>query len=165
MDLNYSPEEESFRAEVRAFLSADLPAEIRDKVNLGRRLRKDDLVRWQKILYRRGWGAGMWPKRFGGADWTVFQQHIFDEECATAGAPAQLPFAIRMVAPELMTFGNAGQQEYFLPRILAGEHWWCQGYSEPGSGSDLASLRTAAERRGDHYIVNGEKTWNTLRHH
>src|SRR5580658_1667662 len=162
MHLNYTPEEESFRAEVRAFLATGLPDDMRDRVRSARRLEKDDILRWQKILYRRGWGAGMWPKRFGGADWTVFQQHIFDEECATAGAPAQLPFAIRMVAPVLMTFGSAAQQEYFLPRILSGEHWWCQGYSEPGSGSDLASLRMAAVRDGDQYVVNGQKTWNTL---
>jgi hypothetical protein len=103
----------------------------------------------------------MWPKRFGGADWTVFQQYIFDEECAIAGTPMQLPFSIKMVAPVLMTFGSAAQQEYFLPRILAGEDWWCQGYSEPGSGSDLASLRMAAVRDGDDYVVNGQKTWNT----
>jgi alkylation response protein AidB-like acyl-CoA dehydrogenase len=162
MDLNYTPEEESFRAEVRAFLAAELPADIRDKVNLGRRLRKDDLVRWQRILYRRGWGAGMWPTRFGGAGWSVVQQHIFDEEGAAIGAPPQIPFALRMVAPVLMTFGNAAQQEYYLPRIISGQDWWCQGYSEPGSGSDLASLRTSALRQADHYLVNGQKTWNTL---
>jgi alkylation response protein AidB-like acyl-CoA dehydrogenase len=165
MDLRYTPEEEAFRAEVRAFLQAELPAEIRDKMRLGRRLSKDDLVRWQRILHRRGWGAGMWPKKFGGAEWTVVQQHLFEEECAAVGAPPQIAFSLRMVAPVLMAFGNAAQQNYFLPRILSGEHWWCQGYSEPGSGSDLASLRTAAERRGDHYIVNGEKTWNTLGQH
>jgi len=162
MDLNYTPEEESFRAEVRAFLAAELPADIRDKMNLGRRLRKDDLVRWQRILHRRGWGAGMWPTRFGGAGWSVVQQHIFDEEGAAIGAPPQIPFALRMVAPVLMTFGNAAQQEYYLPRIISGEDWWCQGYSEPGSGSDLASLRTSALRQADHYLVNGQKTWNTL---
>jgi alkylation response protein AidB-like acyl-CoA dehydrogenase len=128
----------------------------------GRRLRKDDLVRWQKILCHRGWGAGMWPKRFGGAGWSVVQQHIFDEEGAMAGAPMQLPFSIKMVAPVLMAFGSPDQQQYFLPRILSGEDWWCQGYSEPGSGSDLASLRTAAVRDGDEYVVNGQKTWNTL---
>ena len=165
MDLNYTPEEESFREEARAFLAAELPAEIRDKVNLGRRVRKDDMVRWQKILYRRGWGAGMWPKRFGGAGWSVVQQHIFDEEAAAAGAPPQLPFSLRMVAPVLMAYGNAAQQGYFLPRIISGEDWWCQGYSEPGSGSDLASLRTTAERRADHYVVSGQKTWNTLGQH
>jgi alkylation response protein AidB-like acyl-CoA dehydrogenase len=165
MDLNYTPDEESFRAEVRAFLAAELPAEIRDKVNLGRRLRKEELVRWQKILYRRGWGAGMWPARFGGAGWSVVQQYIFEEEVAAAGAPPQLPFSLRMVAPVLMAFGNAAQQDYFLPRILSGEDWWCQGYSEPGSGSDLASLRTTAVRGAGHYLVNGQKTWNTLGQH
>ena len=165
MDLRYTPEEEAFRAEVRTFLQTELPREIRDKVRLGCRLRKDDLVRWQRILHRRGWGAGMWPKRFGGAEWTVVQQHLFEEECAAAAAPPQLAFSLRMVAPVLMAFGNGAQQSYFLPRILSGEHWWCQGYSEPGSGSDLASLRTTAVRRADHYIVDGEKTWNTLGQH
>jgi alkylation response protein AidB-like acyl-CoA dehydrogenase len=162
MHLSYTPEEESFRAEVRAFLATELSEDVRDRVRGGGRLQKDDILRWQKTLNDRGWGAGMWPKRFGGADWTVFQQFIFDEECAAAGAPIQLPFAVKMVAPVLMTFGNAAQQEYFLPRILSGEHWWCQGYSEPGSGSDLASLRTAAVRDGDDYVVSGQKTWNTL---
>jgi alkylation response protein AidB-like acyl-CoA dehydrogenase len=161
MHLSYTPEEESFRAEVRAFLATELPQEMRDRVRSGRRLDKADILRWQNILYRRGWGAGMWPKRFGGADWTVFQQYIFDEECAVAGTPMQLPFSVKMVAPVLMTFGSAAQQEHFLPRILSGEDWWCQGYSEPGSGSDLASLRTAAVRDGDDYVVNGQKTWNT----
>jgi alkylation response protein AidB-like acyl-CoA dehydrogenase len=164
MDLNYTPEQQSFRNEVRAFLEAELPADIRDKIRLARRLHKDDLVRWQKILYRRGWGAGMWPKRYGGAAWNVVEQHIFDEEVAAAGAPPQIPFALRMVAPVLMTFANAAQQSYFLPRIISGEDWWCQGYSEPGSGSDLASLRTSAVREADHYLVNGQKAWNTLGH-
>jgi alkylation response protein AidB-like acyl-CoA dehydrogenase len=162
MDLAYTPREEAFRTEVRAFLEAELPADIRRKMRLGRRLDKDDMVRWQKILHRRGWGAGMWPERFGGAGWSVVQQHLFDEEAAAAGAPPQIPFSLRMVAPVLMTFGNAAQQEYFLPRIISGEDWWCQGYSEPGSGSDLASLRTSATRQGEHYLVSGQKTWNTL---
>jgi alkylation response protein AidB-like acyl-CoA dehydrogenase len=165
MDLRYTAEEETFRAEVQAFLTAELPADIRDKVRLGRRLRKDDMLRWQKILYRRGWGAGMWPTRFGGCGWSVVQQHLFDEACAAVGAPPQIPFSLRMVAPVLMTFGNAAQQNHFLPRIISGEDWWCQGYSEPGSGSDLASLRTSAVREGDHYLVNGQKTWNTLGQH
>ncbi len=165
MDLKYTPEEEAFRVEVCAFLQAEIPADIRDRMRLGRRLYKDDFVRWQKILHRRGWGAGMWPQRFGGAGWNVVRQHIFEEEAAAADAPPQIPFSLRMVAPVLMTFANAAQQEYFLPRIISGEHWWCQGYSEPGSGSDLASLRTSAVRQGDHYIVNGQKTWNTLGHY
>ncbi|HEY2809011.1 MAG TPA: acyl-CoA dehydrogenase family protein [Steroidobacteraceae bacterium] len=162
MDLSFSAEEDAFRAEVRVFLKAELPAPLRENMLLGRRLRKEDLVEWQKILYRHGWGAGMWPKRYGGAGWSVVQQHIFDEECAAGGAPAQLPFALRMVAPVLMSFATAEQQAYFLPKILSGEHWWCQGYSEPGAGSDLASLRTSAVRDGAHYVVNGQKTWNTL---
>ncbi|MFZ1905297.1 MAG: acyl-CoA dehydrogenase family protein [Steroidobacteraceae bacterium] len=162
MDLSYTAEEQAFRAEVRAFLDAEVPEETRAKLRLGRRLCKDDMVRWQKILHRRGWGAGMWPKRFGGAGWSVVQQYIFEEESAAASAPPQIPFGLRMVAPVIMTFGNAAQQQRFLPRIMAGEDWWCQGYSEPGSGSDLASLRMSALRQGDHYLVNGQKTWNTL---
>jgi alkylation response protein AidB-like acyl-CoA dehydrogenase len=162
MDLKYSPEEEDFRAEVRAFFDAELPADIRSKVQLGRRISKDDMVRWQKILFRKGWGAVNWPSAFGGTGWNIVQQHIFEEERADACAPPQNPFSLKMLAPVMQTFGNAAQQEYFLPRILSGEDWWCQGYSEPGSGSDLASLRTSAVRQGDHYIVNGQKTWNTL---
>jgi alkylation response protein AidB-like acyl-CoA dehydrogenase len=162
MDLNYTAEEEAFRAEVRTFLQQQVPEAVRAKLRLGRRLSKDDMVSWQKTLHRRGWGAGMWPERFGGAGWSVVQQHIFEEESAAAGAPPQIPFSLRMVAPVIMTFGNATQQQYFLPRIVSGEDWWCQGYSEPGAGSDLASLRTSAVRQGDHYLVNGQKTWNTL---
>ncbi len=162
MNLNFTAEEDAFRREVRSFLEAELPADIRSKVRLGRRMHKDDFVRWQKILHRRGWGAGMWPRRFGGADWSAVEQHIFDEEGAAAGAPPQIPFALRMVAPVLMHFATAAQQDYFLPRIISGEDWWCQGYSEPGAGSDLASLRTSAVREGAHYRVNGQKTWNTL---
>jgi alkylation response protein AidB-like acyl-CoA dehydrogenase len=119
-------------------------------------------VRWQHILHAHGWGAVMWPARFGGTGWNVIQQHIFEEERADIGAPPQNAFSLKMLAPVLMTFANSAQQEYFLPRIIAGEDWWCQGYSEPGSGSDLASLRTSAVRQGDHYLVNGQKTWNTL---
>jgi len=165
MDLTYSAEERAFRAEVRAFLQAKLPPEIRDKVLLGKRLGRDDFMRWQKILHDRGWGAGRWPRRFGGQGWSVVQDHIFEEESADAGAPAQIPFGLRMVAPVIMAFGDAWQQEYFLPKILSGEHFWCQGFSEPGAGSDLASLRTQAMREGDHYIVSGQKTWNTAGHH
>jgi alkylation response protein AidB-like acyl-CoA dehydrogenase len=162
VDLKYTPEEEAFRAEVRAFLEAELPADIRLKMRLGKRLRKDDLTCWQKVLHRRGWGAVMWPERFGGTGWSIIQQHIFEEERADIGAPPQNAFSLKMLAPVLMTFANSAQTEYFLPRIISGEDWWCQGYSEPGSGSDLASLRTSAVRHGDHYLVNGQKTWNTL---
>jgi alkylation response protein AidB-like acyl-CoA dehydrogenase len=162
VDLKYTPEQAAFRAEVRAFFEAELPADIRAGAALGKRLQKDDLTRWQRILQRRGWGAVMWPERFGGTGWNVIQQHIFEEERADIGAPPQNAFSMRMLAPVLMTFANASQQEYFLPRILSGADWWCQGYSEPGSGSDLASLRTSAVRQGDHFIVSGQKTWNTL---
>jgi len=165
VDLKYSPDEEAFRARVRAFFDAELPADIRDRMGLGKRMRKEDMVRWQQILHRHGWGAVMWPTRFGGTDWNVIQQHIFEEERADIGAPPQNAFSLKMLAPVLMTFANSAQQEYFLPRILAGEDWWCQGYSEPGSGSDLASLRTSAVRRGDHYLVSGQKTWNTFGQH
>jgi alkylation response protein AidB-like acyl-CoA dehydrogenase len=165
VDLKYTLEEEAFRARVRAFFDAELPPDIRDRMRLGKRMRKEDMVRWQQILFRHGWGAVMWPMHFGGTGWNVIQQHIFEEERADIGAPPQNAFSLRMLAPVLMTFANSAQQEYFLPRILAGEDWWCQGYSEPGSGSDLASLRTSAVRRGDHYFVNGQKTWNTFGQH
>ncbi len=162
MDLNFSAEEERFRSEVRAFVAAQLPHAMRDKVLGHKRLEREDFLGWVRILNTRGWVAPSWPKRFGGQEWDAARQLIFEEECALAGAPPVLPFGPRMVAPVIMTFGNQAQQEYFLPRILNGEHWWCQGYSEPGAGSDLASLKTRAERRGANYIVNGQKTWTTL---
>ena len=162
MDLKFSAEEEAFRADVQAFFKAELPQDSRSKLELGRRISKDDMVRWQKILYKKGWGAPNWPTQFGGTGWNVVQQHIFEEERAAHCAPPQNPFSMKMLAPVMQAFGNAAQQSYFLPRILSGEDWWCQGYSEPGSGSDLASLRTSAVRQGDQYIVNGQKTWNTM---
>ena len=162
MDLDFSPRQEEFRAEVRRFFETELPEDIRGKIELERPISKDDMVRWQKILHKKGWGAPNWPKQFGGTGWDVVEQHIFEEERAEHCAPPQNPFSLKMLAPVMQTFGNAAQQEYFLPRILAAEDWWCQGYSEPGSGSDLASLRTSAVRQGDSYIVNGQKTWNTL---
>jgi alkylation response protein AidB-like acyl-CoA dehydrogenase len=162
LDLDYSPADRAFRDEVRAFVAKNLPPDLAAKVHQGKRLTRDDFLRWHKILHKQGWVAAGWPREYGGPGWSAVQQHIFDEECAAAGAPIVVPFGVRMVAPVIMQFGNAAQKEYYLPRILSGEHWWCQGYSEPGSGSDLASLRTRAERRGDHYVVNGQKTWNTL---
>jgi alkylation response protein AidB-like acyl-CoA dehydrogenase len=162
MDLNFTKEEQAFRTRVRQFINSSLPPDIRNKVLNGKRLVKDDFLRWHKILYGQGWIAPGWPVEFGGAGWDAVQQHIFDEECGDAGAPMIPPFGLRMVGPVIMDFGNPAQQKYFLPKILSGEHWWCQGYSEPGAGSDLASLTTRAERQGDSYIVNGQKTWNTL---
>jgi alkylation response protein AidB-like acyl-CoA dehydrogenase len=119
-------------------------------------------VRWQKILHQKGWIAPNWPVEHGGTGWSAVEQHIFDEECAAAGAPRLIPFGLSMVAPVIMQFGSASQKSHYLPRILSSEDWWCQGYSEPGSGSDLASLKTRAVRRGDHYVVSGQKTWTTL---
>jgi alkylation response protein AidB-like acyl-CoA dehydrogenase len=165
MDLNFTAEELAFRDEVREFLRTHLPQDLSERVKSGRAVRVEDYRRWQKILYERGWGAPTWPKEFGGTGWDPIRLHIFEEELARAGAPKAVPFGLRMVGPVIMAFGNAEQQQRFLPRILSGDDWWCQGYSEPGSGSDLASLKTRAERQGDHYIVNGQKTWNTMGQH
>src|SRR5581483_6061381 len=162
MDLNYSSQDLQFRDEVRAFVRDRLPQDIARKVLEHRRLNKDDHVRWQRILYQRGWMAPNWPVEYGGAAWNAVQQHIFDEECAEAGAPRVIPFGVNMVGPVIIAFGSAEQKQRYLPRILSSEDWWCQGYSEPGAGSDLASLKTRAERQGDRYIVNGQKTWTTL---
>jgi alkylation response protein AidB-like acyl-CoA dehydrogenase len=164
MDLEYTAAERTFRDDVRNFIRAQLPADVAAKVLGHKRLTRDDILGWHRILHARGWSAPTWPKEFGGPGWTAVEQHIFDEENTAAGAPPVIAFGVRMVAPVLMAYGNAAQQQYFLPRILSGEHWWCQGYSEPGAGSDLASLKTTAARRGDQYIVNGQKTWNTLGH-
>src|SRR6202167_703011 len=162
MRLEFNEEEQAFREEVRAFLKEKLPAQIRDKVLNGYELSREDHVLWQRTLHDRGWGGVGWPKQFGGPGWNSVQQYIFDEETAQAGAPRLIPFGTKMVAPVIMAFGNAAQQQRFLPKISAGEEWWCQGYSEPGAGSDLASLKTRAVLDGDAYVVNGQKTWNTL---
>ncbi|WP_170527488.1 acyl-CoA dehydrogenase family protein [Ruegeria arenilitoris] len=162
MDLNYTDEEKAFRDEVRAFLAEKLPKEISDKIRAGRNIGKEGYGWWHATLNERGWLNFNWPKEFGGAEWNAVQRHIFEEECAAAYAPRIVPFGLSMLGPVLQKFGSKAQQEYFLPRILNGEHWWCQGYSEPGAGSDLASLKTRAVRDGDHYVVNGQKTWTTL---
>ena len=165
MDLNYSPADSAFRADIRAWLDANLPHALRAKVLDHKRLNRDDYASWHKLLGTRGWSVIAWPKEFGGPGWNATQRHIWDEECARIGAPGVLPFGVSMVAPVIMKYGSDAQKAHYLPRILDGTDWWCQGYSEPGSGSDLASLRTRAERQGDHYIVNGQKTWTTLGQH
>lgn len=162
MDLAFTPEEQAFREEVRTWVRAHLPADIAHKVHNALRLSRDDLQRWAKILGAKGWLGFGWPQQFGGPGWTAVQKHLFEEECALAGAPRIVPFGPVMVAPVIMAFGTPEQQQRFLPGIASGEVWWSQGYSEPGSGSDLASVKTRAERVGDHYIVNGQKTWTTL---
>ncbi len=162
MDLAFTPEEQAFREEIRSWVRANLPADISHKVHNALRLSRDDMQRWARILGKKGWLGYGWPKEFGGPGWNAVQKHLFEEECALAGAPRIVPFGPVMVAPVIMAFGNRRQQERFLPGIASGEVWWSQGYSEPGSGSDLASVRTRAERKGDKYIVNGQKTWTTL---
>ena len=169
MDLEFTADEKRFRDEVRSFLRSHLPKEIGEKVVQGKRLEKADFLRWHKILHQQGWVAPTWPREFGGTGWTSVQQYIFEEEGADAGAPPLMPFGLRMVAPVIMKFGNKAQQDHYLPRILSGEDWWCQGYSEPGSGSDLASLKMRAERQTKNgrevYVCNGQKTWTTLAQH
>jgi len=165
MDLSFSAEDLAFRDEVRAFLRDALSPELAEKVRLNRDLTKADMDGWHATLNARGWLAQNWPKSFGGAQWSAVQRHIWEEEAAAANAPRIVPFGLSMLAPVLMKFGSEAQQSYWLPRILDGSDWWCQGYSEPGAGSDLASLKTKAVRDGDHYVVNGQKTWTTLGQH
>jgi len=161
MDLTFSPEDEAFRREVRDFIAKHYPERVR-----GRARRefdsRDDFMAWHKVLYEKGWVAPLWPVEYGGTGWNVTQRYIFNEECAAAETPGLLPFGLSMVGPVIYTYGSEAQKTKFLPRILSGEDWWCQGYSEPGSGSDLASLKTRAVPDGDHYVVNGQKTWTTL---
>jgi hypothetical protein len=162
MDLNFTAEELDFRAMVRQWVADSLPKDISHKVHNALLLTRDDLQRWARILGAKGWLGWGWPKEFGGPGWNAVQRHLFEEECALAGAPRVVPFGPIMVAPVIMAFGTREQQQRFLPGIASGEVWWSQGYSEPGAGSDLASLKTRAERRGDKYVVNGQKTWTTL---
>ncbi len=165
MDLNYTPEDDAFRAEVRQFLKDKLPPAISRKVREGKRLSKADHEAWHAILAERGWLAVHWPTQYGGTGWGPVQRYIFDEECNLACTPQIIPFGLSMVAPVIIKFGTEEQKKHYLPRILDGSDWWCQGYSEPGAGSDLASVRTRAVRDGDHYVVNGQKTWTTLGQH
>jgi alkylation response protein AidB-like acyl-CoA dehydrogenase len=162
MDLAFTPEEQQFRQDIRTWVGANLPKAISHKVHHSLHLTRDDMQTWAKILGKKGWLGHAWPKEFGGPGWNAVQKHLFEEECALAGAPRAVPFGPVMVAPVIMAFGNAKQQQQHLPGIGSGEVWWSQGYSEPGSGSDLASLKCKAERVGDKYIVNGQKTWTTL---
>jgi len=165
MDLNYSQEELSFRDEVRSWLEANLPQDLRDKMARYDHLSRDDLVRWHKILAKKGWVAPAWPKEWGGTGWNVVQRYIFEEELGYVGAPPLIPFGLTMCAAVLLQFGTDAQKKRFLPRIYDCDDFWCQGYSEPGSGSDLASLKTRAIREKEHYIVNGQKIWTTLAHY
>jgi pimeloyl-CoA dehydrogenase large subunit len=161
MDLRFTPEELAFRDEVRTFMRTALPAEIRAKLVEGRRLKKDDIVNWQRILNAKGWAVPHWPAEWGGRNWTPTQSYIFLEELQQAPAPPPLGFGVTMVGPVIIAFGSEAQKKRFLPRIANLDDWWCQGFSEPGSGSDLASLKTSAKRSNGHYVINGQKTWTT----
>jgi alkylation response protein AidB-like acyl-CoA dehydrogenase len=169
MDLNFTPEEQAFRAEVLGFLHDALPARISNKVKTGKHLTREDMAQWHAILNQRGWLASHWPVEHGGPGWSAVQKFIFDNECALAGAPRIVPFGVNMLGPVLIQYGSEAQKRHWLPRILDGSDWWCQGYSEPGAGSDLAAVKTTAVRGvdagGAHYIVNGQKTWTTLAHY
>ncbi|MEF9948362.1 MAG: acyl-CoA dehydrogenase family protein [Comamonas sp.] len=162
MDLAFTPEEQAFRDEIRTWVRANLPEDIAHKVRNDLHLTRDDMQRWAKILGKKGWLGYGWPTEFGGPGWSAVQKHLFEEECALACTPRIVPFGPVMVAPVIMAYGTPEQHKRFLPGIASGEVWWSQGYSEPGSGSDLASVKTRAERVGDKYIVNGQKTWTTL---
>jgi alkylation response protein AidB-like acyl-CoA dehydrogenase len=169
MDLNFTPQEEAFRAEVRAFLAEKLPARLSNKVAEGQHLSKADMEEWHAVLNERGWLANHWPEEYGGPGWSAIEKFIFENESAIAHAPRIVPFGVNMLGPVLIKYGNEAQKAYWLPRILNGDDWWCQGYSEPGAGSDLAAVKTTAVRgtdeQGEHYIVNGQKTWTTLGQH
>jgi len=162
MELSFSGEDLAFREQVRSFLRDRYPADIRAKMHRGVRLGREDYTRWQQILHKQGWAAPNWPVEYGGTGWSATQKYIFSTELALANTPVIIPFGLSMVGPVIYTHGTAEQKQRFLRDILASRVWWCQGYSEPGAGSDLASLKTRAERHGDHYIVNGTKTWTTL---
>ncbi|MFK3643802.1 acyl-CoA dehydrogenase family protein [Pseudomonas protegens] len=165
MDLSFTLQEEAFRNQVQAFLAEHLPSELSDKVANGERLSKADMEHWHSTLNTRGWLANHWPEAFGGPGWSAVEKFIFELECGLANAPRIVPFGVNMLGPVLIKYGTPQQQDYWLPRILDGRHWWCQGYSEPGAGSDLAAVKTTAVRDGDHYVVNGQKTWTTLGQH
>ena len=162
MDLRFTPEEMQFREEVRAFIRDNLSPEVKRKMTEGLHTTKEELVAWQRALNAKGWAVPHWPKEWGGTNWTPVQTYIFNEEIQQAPAPSALPFNVAMVGPVIAHFGNEDQKRRFLPRIANLDDWWCQGFSEPGAGSDLAGLKTTARREGDFYIVNGQKTWTTL---
>jgi alkylation response protein AidB-like acyl-CoA dehydrogenase len=164
MDLQISPQERAFREEVRTFVQTRLPQDIRERVLNFRRVGREDYVRWQNILHSHGWGAPSWPVEYGGTAWNALQRNIFDEETFSGGAPRQMPFGLTLVGPVIQKYGRSDQKAYFLPKILTLEHWWCQGYSEPGAGSDLASLTTRARKEGNRYVVTGQKTWTSFAH-
>jgi pimeloyl-CoA dehydrogenase large subunit len=162
MDLRFTDEELAFRDEVRDFIKSSLPDSIRRKLIAERHVSKDDLVAWTRILFKKGWAVAHWPAEWGGTGWSPMKQLIFRDEIQQAPAPEPLAFGVNMVGPVIYTFGSEAQKRRFLPRIANLDDWWCQGFSEPGAGSDLASLKTTAKRDGDYWAISGQKTWTTL---
>ena len=165
MDLNFSKEDLEFRDEVRDFLDNDYPKHVKEKMNNGDELSRQEIVDWHKAVANKGWMGHSWPVEHGGTGWDATKVYIYLRELALAGCPTFVPFGLQMVAPVIWTFGSDEQKKKYLPRILNFDDWWCQGYSEPGSGSDLASLQCKAEDKGDHYLVNGTKIWTTMAQH
>uniref|UniRef100_A0A2A4Z0C5 Pimeloyl-CoA dehydrogenase large subunit n=1 Tax=OCS116 cluster bacterium TaxID=2030921 RepID=A0A2A4Z0C5_9PROT len=165
MDSLLSTEDIDFRQEVRNFIKQTLPAGAKRNADLGRHATRDEVLNWQKALYAQGWAAPTWPKEFGGTGWPPLHQLLFNLECGLGAVPKVPAFGTKMVGPVIYSFGTSAQKDFYLPRILSAEDWWCQGFSEPNAGSDLASLQTRAERRGDHFVVNGQKTWTTKAHY
>jgi len=162
MDLSFTPEHEAFRAEVRSWIQDAMPAHIKAKAEVGGNFGMDEVMEWHKVLYGKGWVAPNWPDAVGGPGWDATQRFIFNEETELAGCPTLSPFGLSMVGPLIIQFGNDDQKQRFLPKILSGEEVWCQGYSEPNAGSDLASLKTTAEDDGKgNFVINGQKTWTT----
>ena len=164
MDLSFSDAERAFRREVREWFAANTPGSLRRKVETGQMLERAEIVEWQRRLDDRGFFVVGWPKEYGGPGWTPTQRYLYDLERAAASAPVGLSMGVTLLGPVLMAFGSPAQKSRYLPRIRRCEDWWCQGYSEPGAGSDLASLKTAAVRDGDEYVVNGSKIWTTYAH-
>ena len=165
MQLEFSPAEIAFQKEVRTFIAENYPENLRSVQDEGHDLSKEDFLSWHRILAKKGWIAPAWPVEYGGTGWTATERFIWSEELAAADCVGTMPFGLSMVGPVIYTFGTPEQKAQFLPGILSGDDWWCQGYSEPGAGSDLASLRTKAVRDGDDYVVYGQKTWTTMAQH
>ena len=165
MDLNFSKEDLDFQSEVREFLDKEYPKHNKEKKDNADDLTRDEIVEWHKVVAKKGWMGHSWPVEHGGTGWDATKKYIYLRELAMEGCPMFIPFGLQMVAPVIWTFGSQKQKDYFLPRILNFDDWWCQGYSEPGSGSDLASLKCKAEKDGDEYVINGQKTWTTLGQH
>ncbi len=162
MDLRFTSEELAFRDDVRSFIQGTLPDAVRKKIIEGRQLAKDEVVSWQQTLNAKGWAVPHWPVEWGGTGWTAVQHYFFDDELQQAPAPLCLPFNVNMIGPVIAAFGTEAQKQRFLPRIANLDDWWCQGFSEPGAGSDLAALTTSARHSGDHYVVNGQKLWTSF---